>query len=237
MTHPFDVAPADVNEERGAHNKYREMVMREYEGICWLCEDPYADTIDHIVPWDLGGSNHPANLAPAHTKCNSSRGNRIDEQAMIPYPRKYYFRHTVSREIRDLFCDQAARKREAQAKRKRAAAREQRALERAAKREADRKKAIADEKRKAQDAALRAAERAVIKRAEEQRLRETAAERAAKEAKRTQEREEQLRGIEERLCHKVAHPDWPALLNRGQAKRDLALHRQCYGQRVHERSA
>jgi len=44
--------------------------------ICWLCGLPGADTVDHILPL----SRHPelahdrANLAPAHLRCNSSKG-------------------------------------------------------------------------------------------------------------------------------------------------------------------
>lgn len=52
------------------------MIMIKYEGICHLCEEPYADTIDHVVPVARGGSDHPDNLRPAHTSCNSSKGSR-----------------------------------------------------------------------------------------------------------------------------------------------------------------
>lgn len=43
---------------------------------CWLCGQPGADSIDHVLPkhthrelmWDLG------NMKPAHGSCNSSKG-------------------------------------------------------------------------------------------------------------------------------------------------------------------
>ena len=50
------------------------MIMAKYEGICHICEEPYADAIDHVVPVAKGGSDHPDNLRPAHTSCNSKKG-------------------------------------------------------------------------------------------------------------------------------------------------------------------
>jgi 5-methylcytosine-specific restriction endonuclease McrA len=44
--------------------------------VCWLCGLPGADTVDHILPLSL----HPelahdrSNLAPAHNRCNASKG-------------------------------------------------------------------------------------------------------------------------------------------------------------------
>lgn len=64
-----------VERER-RHQKHRQKVMAKHKGICHLCEGPYADTIDHVVPVALGGSDHPDNLRPAHTSCNSSKGAR-----------------------------------------------------------------------------------------------------------------------------------------------------------------
>lgn len=40
---------------------------------CWICGQP-SDTVDHIVALAKGGTNHPANLAPACRPCNSRRG-------------------------------------------------------------------------------------------------------------------------------------------------------------------
>ena len=45
---------------------------------CFRCGEPVGDdvTADHIVPWRDGGANSLANLAPAHSACNSgARGN------------------------------------------------------------------------------------------------------------------------------------------------------------------
>lgn len=48
---------------------------------CHLCGKPGADTVDHLIPQALGGSHEADNLAPAHRRCNSSRGKR-------PIPRR-----------------------------------------------------------------------------------------------------------------------------------------------------
>lgn len=64
-----------VERER-RHQKHRQMIMTKYEGICHICEEPFADAIDHVVPVARGGSDHPDNLRPAHTSCNSSKGAR-----------------------------------------------------------------------------------------------------------------------------------------------------------------
>ena len=47
---------------------------------CWLCNEPIrvgqAWDIDHVTPRSAGGSDHLANLRPAHAGCNRGRGNR-----------------------------------------------------------------------------------------------------------------------------------------------------------------
>ena len=41
---------------------------------CALCGKPGADTADHIIPYDAGGSDDLENLRPAHRACNSRAG-------------------------------------------------------------------------------------------------------------------------------------------------------------------
>lgn len=43
--------------------------------VCHLCGKPGADSVDHVIPRSLGGSDDLTNLRPAHFTCNSSRGN------------------------------------------------------------------------------------------------------------------------------------------------------------------
>lgn len=49
--------------------------MRAHKGVCHVCGEGAADSIDHLVPVAWGGSDDPSNLAPAHTSCNSARGD------------------------------------------------------------------------------------------------------------------------------------------------------------------
>lgn len=62
--------------------EWRARVLEEYGTICRLCGLPGADTADHIVPRSKGGALYDiTNGRPAHSSCNSSRGNRdIDIQ-------------------------------------------------------------------------------------------------------------------------------------------------------------
>ena len=55
------------------HQTHREDVMRAGKGMCHICGQGGADAIDHVVPVAWGGSDHPSNLAPAHTSCNSRK--------------------------------------------------------------------------------------------------------------------------------------------------------------------
>lgn len=61
---------------RTANRRYREARRRvlAVSDVCWLCGRPGADTVDHIVPYALGGADTIDNLRPAHRSCNSRRG-------------------------------------------------------------------------------------------------------------------------------------------------------------------
>lgn len=54
--------------------------------VCHLCGMPGADSIDHIVPRSMGGDNSLDNLAPAHRRCNSSRGAMPLDEWRRRYP-------------------------------------------------------------------------------------------------------------------------------------------------------
>jgi len=62
---------------------------RFYE--CRYCGRP-ADAWDHVFPWSRGGADGPANLVPACTSCNSSKGDDTPEEWWVrighgaPYP-------------------------------------------------------------------------------------------------------------------------------------------------------
>lgn len=46
-----------------------------------------ADTADHIVPVDMGGTHDLSNLRPMCKKCNSTLGNQYRWNKNKPYPR------------------------------------------------------------------------------------------------------------------------------------------------------
>ncbi|WP_375544243.1 HNH endonuclease [Pseudoclavibacter albus] len=57
--------------------RYTALTLAHYGTTCWLCGLPGATTADHVIPRSRGGAVYDlANLAPAHKRCNESRGNR-----------------------------------------------------------------------------------------------------------------------------------------------------------------
>lgn len=54
--------------------------------VCHLCGKPGANTIDHIIPRALGGTDELDNLRPAHKRCNSSRGAMPLDQWFLRHP-------------------------------------------------------------------------------------------------------------------------------------------------------
>jgi len=68
------------------HQRHRETVMRSHNGVCHICGQGAADAIDHIVAVSWGGSDDPSNLAPAHTSCNTAKGDSAPPQWTYNYP-------------------------------------------------------------------------------------------------------------------------------------------------------
>lgn len=50
---------------------------------CYMCGSP-ANVIEHVIPLARGGTNWPANLRPACTACNASKGVSIAESYRAP---------------------------------------------------------------------------------------------------------------------------------------------------------
>lgn len=77
---PGLLASVDAPAERWGGRKaqqYVRLTLETYGTVCWLCGFPGANTADHVIPRSLGGAVYDlANLAPAHKRCNESRGNR-----------------------------------------------------------------------------------------------------------------------------------------------------------------
>jgi len=57
-----------------AWRKTRTLILQRDHGICHLCHQPGADSVDHITPLAAGGTDDPTNLAAAHQSCNSQKG-------------------------------------------------------------------------------------------------------------------------------------------------------------------
>jgi hypothetical protein len=55
------------------YRKHRKGLTKKFGSLCWICGEYGADTIDHVIPYSRGGSNHRVNLMPAHRSCNCRR--------------------------------------------------------------------------------------------------------------------------------------------------------------------
>jgi hypothetical protein len=75
------------------HQKHREAVMRQNQGVCHICHQGGADAIDHIVPVSWGGSDNPRNLAPAHTSCNSAKRDAPPAEWTYGFPEMWIEGH------------------------------------------------------------------------------------------------------------------------------------------------
>lgn len=66
----------------GGRNAVRltKATLAEYGDTCYLCGGAGANSADHLLPRSLGGSDAIENLRPAHARCNSARGNRIERK-------------------------------------------------------------------------------------------------------------------------------------------------------------
>lgn len=56
--------------------KLKRQIIKRDNGICWICRESGADSVDHLQPVSMGGTNDPENLKAAHLLCNQQRGAR-----------------------------------------------------------------------------------------------------------------------------------------------------------------
>lgn len=72
-----------------ARHGVRPQALAERDGTdCKLCGDPvdmelkfpdlWSPSVDHVIPWSLGGTHDPDNLQLAHLTCNCRKGNRVE---------------------------------------------------------------------------------------------------------------------------------------------------------------
>lgn len=57
--------------------KLRAYVLARDRYVCWICNMPGANSVDHKVPIARGGGDELINLAAAHLSCNDSKGTRL----------------------------------------------------------------------------------------------------------------------------------------------------------------
>jgi 5-methylcytosine-specific restriction endonuclease McrA len=67
-------SPSSRRTGRRDWTKLRQRVFAVYGTTCWICGQPGAGQVDHVIPVALGGSDDIANLRPAHGWCNNRRG-------------------------------------------------------------------------------------------------------------------------------------------------------------------
>lgn len=64
----------------GLGEKARRRLLAEWRNQrrpCFYCGADAADTVDHVVPLALGGTNYEGNLVPACRSCNSSKQDHL----------------------------------------------------------------------------------------------------------------------------------------------------------------
>lgn len=105
------------------------MIMEIYKGICHICSKPYADAIDHVVPVAKGGSDHPDNLRPAHTACNSKKGARSYPKWAEQNPNMWEPGHLPAETRRRLAAESARKRAEEDRIRQQREAERQRSIE------------------------------------------------------------------------------------------------------------
>ena len=62
--------------DTAAYRRYAAQ-LRNGNYRCHLCGEPGADTVDHRLPLSRGGLNALSNWAPAHSRCNTSKRDRV----------------------------------------------------------------------------------------------------------------------------------------------------------------
>lgn len=72
-----------------AWERKRAAVFAQHGDVCWLCGRPGADTVDHVLPLAMGGTNELANLRPAHGKKRAyCPGNYGRKSSPVEPPRR-----------------------------------------------------------------------------------------------------------------------------------------------------
>jgi len=68
-----------------------DVLYKRDNGICQLCLKPCSRrqaSRDHRIPIARGGEHSYANVQLAHKLCNSHKGDKLEEEMVIPVPPK-----------------------------------------------------------------------------------------------------------------------------------------------------
>lgn len=78
---PWQHHPDDPrNGSTRAWRRLRATILTRDQHLCYLCGQPDADTVDHLVPVYRGGTDDPSNLAAVHDR-NPPHCHRAKTQA------------------------------------------------------------------------------------------------------------------------------------------------------------
>ena len=73
--HPvmLGIYPSRAHGSSRMWKKRREIILKMHDNLCVYCGNE-AYTVDHVIPIELGGTDHPQNLVAACLRCNSALG-------------------------------------------------------------------------------------------------------------------------------------------------------------------
>jgi hypothetical protein len=73
--HPvmLGIYPSRAHGSARMWHKRRAIILKMHDNLCVYCGDE-ANTVDHVIPIENGGTDHPDNLVAACLRCNSAFG-------------------------------------------------------------------------------------------------------------------------------------------------------------------
>ena len=78
---PRELLPASIRPPLRHRAKIPDPIRQQVHArdryLCLHCGTPGDLTLDHIVPWSLGGTDDPANLQTLCRVCNARKGARV----------------------------------------------------------------------------------------------------------------------------------------------------------------
>lgn len=78
-----------------AKRQFRQDIRYSFGGLCAYCRVSRANTIDHLKPRTLGGSDLRSNLVPCCHECNKSKGS----QNWLEWFQRQQFYNEVARDL------------------------------------------------------------------------------------------------------------------------------------------